>query len=232
MVSKGFRRLPIVLEDMTLRGIVTATDIICYAHSKGKALKESLSAPIADVYVREVVYVDKGASIADAMTLMSERNIGGLPVVNEEKKVWAIVTERDILFSQLHRLPSETVGAIMTKEVVVARESDSLGDGCSTICFKGFRRLPVLSDRELFGIVTTMDILRFLVDAYDGGIEELFSTPLSHVCVRNVYTVRPTASIKEAASVMKARNIGALPVVEGSKLVGIITERDLFNLLV
>ena len=62
---------------------------------------------------------------------------------------------------------------------------------------------------------------------------ELSTTRVSEVMTRDVVTVSPGASVREAARLMAERNVGALPVVgEGGRLVGILSERDIVRRVV
>jgi CBS domain-containing protein len=78
------------------------------------------------------------------------------------------------------------------------------------------------------GLVTHRSILRFLTDQQDG--EKNKDQPVSAIMVRNPVSVSPETATVDAVRVMREKNIGALPVVLGRQLVGIVTETD-FNLL-
>ncbi|MCZ7400049.1 MAG: CBS domain-containing protein, partial [Candidatus Methanoperedens sp.] len=96
----------------------------------------------------------------------------------------------------------------------------------------GFRRLPVIRDNVLIGIITASDIMRFLGsgDMFNrlvtGNAREVFEVPISTLIRRDVIFTKSDVDLGEAASVMLDKNVGSLPVLEESELKGIITERD------
>ena len=96
-----------------------------------------------------------------------------------------------------------------------------------------FRRLPVVSDDVLYGIITATDIMRYLgsrevfTRLTTGDVGEVMALPVRTLISGELYTTTPDNSINNAAREMLDRNIGALPVIEDSKLIGLITEFDL-----
>jgi len=95
----------------------------------------------------------------------------------------------------------------------------------------GFRHLPVLdSDGKLVGIVDRTDMETFLSKAGSPGVMKR-NHRVDQVMSRNVVSVAPTCPLEEAASLMVQHKIGSLTVLEDGKLVGIITETDIFKIL-
>ena len=93
----------------------------------------------------------------------------------------------------------------------------------------GFRHLPVLdSQGTLVGIVDRTDMETFLSKAGSPGVMKR-NHRVDQVMSRNVISVAPTCPLEEAASLMVKHKIGSLPVLEEGRLVGIITETDIFS---
>jgi acetoin utilization protein AcuB len=93
----------------------------------------------------------------------------------------------------------------------------------------GFRHLPVLDDDgRLVGIVDRMDMEMFLSKAGSPGVMKR-NHRVDQMMSRNVVSVAPGCPLEEAASLMVQHKIGSLPVLEDGRLVGIITETDIFS---
>jgi CBS domain-containing protein len=96
-----------------------------------------------------------------------------------------------------------------------------------------FRRLPVVSDEVLFGIITTTDIITYLgtgevfSQLVTGNISEFMSLPVRKLVSGKLFTTSPERGINDAAREMLERNTGALPVIEKARLIGLVTEFDL-----
>ncbi len=117
----------------------------------------------------------------------------------------------------------------MTRDPVTIRpESDPLAAVALLKC-GDFRRLPVVdADGKLVGIVAHNDLEVFLSKAGSPGIikrQHRVDQVMSHA----VLTVAPDCPLEEAASLMVERKIGSLPVVDDGRVVGIITETDIFK---
>jgi CBS domain-containing protein len=248
MADKGFRRLPIADAGTGhLEGIVTATDVVDYLGG-GKKFEmvrqrfggnffKAINGPIKLVMTQDVVSVKTSAKISEAIALMKESNLGGLPVVDDEGSVKAIITERDIANLFADRTSGVTVAQLMSPEVVTALPKTTIFEAEKTMTTEGFRRLPIVSDGRVVGIITAMDILRFFgcgeAFAYlrSGTIIQVLNNPALGIATKTVVTVEPDLDVGQAAKVMREKNIGAMPVVKNEKLVGIITERDFFKII-
>jgi acetoin utilization protein AcuB len=99
------------------------------------------------------------------------------------------------------------------------------------------RRLPVVEDGRVVGIVTDRDLREFTpskvssLDVYEVHFV-LDRLTVGDLMTRNVVTVSPKVAIEDAASLMCRHKIGGMPVVEDDLLVGVITETDIFRALV
>ncbi len=101
----------------------------------------------------------------------------------------------------------------------------------------GVRKLPVLSEGKLVGVVSQSDIDRAspsMATSFSAGeVAYLFSKlKVSKVMTRNPVTIGPDALLEEAAILMRDRKIELLPVLDGEKLVGVITESDILDAFV
>lgn len=248
MVKKGFRRIPIVDPGThRLQGIIIATDIVDYLGG-GKKFQiiqqkfagnffKAINEPVKSIMAQKMVSVPSTTRVSDAIELMKKHKVGGLPVVDEENHVLAIITERDVMPMFAGKISRAKVADFMSKKVVTISPAASILEAEKMMIERGFRRLPLVSDTKLVGIVTVMDVLRFFgsgrVFEYlrSGAIVQVLQTPVKEIAARDVVTIEAEAEVGEAARIMQEKNVGALPVVKNGSLVGIITERDFFKLV-
>ncbi len=248
MVKEGFRRIPIVDPGTKrLQGIVTASDVVNYLGGGEKFqiiqrehagnFFKAINEPIKHIMTPEVVSVLISAKISEALEAMVKHKVGGLPVVDKERRVWAIITERDIITIFGGMISGAKVADLMSKKVITATPKTSILEAEKRMIKNGFRRLPIVSSGKLFGIVTVMDILRFFGSGKvfqhlrSGTIDQVLRTKIIETAVKNVVTIDRNVDIGEAAQLMLEEGIGALPVLENEKLIGMITERDFFKLI-
>jgi acetoin utilization protein AcuB len=102
-----------------------------------------------------------------------------------------------------------------------------------------FRRIPVVDSsngRFLVGIVSKYDIARAFPPNLNPFSVEVFKDsvprPVSSIMTTRVLTTKPDCSIEDVAKTLRCNKIGALPVLRDNRLVGIITESDIFDALV
>ncbi len=125
----------------------------------------------------------------------------------------------------------------MTTEVTSLQETDTLLDATMIFLRSTLRHLPVLRGKQLVGIVTERDVKQFTPSVLSGISPDEYNqlmetTPIARVMTRDPMTVRPDQEAFEAASMLSAKRIGCLPVVDNGELKGIITTTDMLRLLV
>jgi acetoin utilization protein AcuB len=102
---------------------------------------------------------------------------------------------------------------------------------------RGFRHLPVLDGGKLVGIISDRDLKQSMVSAAsttEGSERDRLLDELTaeQIMARTVVTIGPMFGVEEAARLMATRKISALPVTEGDRLVGIVTETDVLQVFV
>jgi CBS domain-containing protein len=186
---------------------------------------------------QKVVSVRATAKIDDAIDKMKKSNLGGLPIVDENDRVKGIITERDITGLFADRISGVRVSQLMSQNVVTALLRTTVFECEKTMATRGFRRLPIVSDGKVLGIITTMDIIRFFGSGEvfkhlrSDTIIQVLNTLALEIATKSVSKIEPEADVGQAAKIMHEKDIGAVPVVKSGKLVGIITERDFFKLI-
>lgn len=125
----------------------------------------------------------------------------------------------------------------MTPNPIVIDPQTSILDALHIMKEKKVRRLPVVAHGKLVGIVTEKDLRESpSLKATSLSIFELnyllAKTPVSEVMTKDPITVTPDTTIEDAAVIMRDNQISGLPVVDDGKIVGIVTETDIFDMLV
>jgi acetoin utilization protein AcuB len=129
------------------------------------------------------------------------------------------------------------VKEVMTEAPTTIGPNDTLRRAIESMALTACRRLPVVKEGRLVGIVADKDVR----EALNSPIilrerwqdEELMDHAMVESCMTpDPITVTPDTPVVEAARLMRDRKIGGLPVMEGVKLVGIVTETDLLDALI
>ncbi len=108
-----------------------------------------------DVMTTNVITVTEHQTKQDAARLLSQHHISGLPVVNNEHVVMGVVTEYDVISKK-----GQTVGEIMTRGVISVTPDTNLEDVSRILVHEHIKRLPVLDQGRLVGIVSRADLVR------------------------------------------------------------------------
>ena len=127
----------------------------------------------------------------------------------------------------------ELVTKIMTAQVVTINLKHSLRHAEELFAKHKIRHIPVVNGQELIGMLSLTDLLRLsFMDNY-GDDESSIDTAVysMQVMVSNPVTVKSMQTIKEVAEILASQEFHALPVIDGTKLVGIVTTTDLIKYL-
>ncbi|UCD72647.1 MAG: CBS domain-containing protein [Candidatus Bathyarchaeota archaeon] len=117
---------------------------------------------VRDIMTRSVQTVGVSASVREAVLKMNKYRIGSIVVIGRGKPV-GIVTERDILERIVEPfIDPRTIGVkeIMSSPVVTIPPDTSIEEAATLMAKNGIKKLPVMEDERLVGIVTTMDLMR------------------------------------------------------------------------
>jgi len=248
MTNCGFRRLPVTDPGTgKLKGIITSGDIIDFMGGGDKYrlvqvrhdgnLIAALNENVRSIMTQKVETLAHDAKIRDAIEIIVGRKIGGLPITGKDDVLAGIVTERDVLGVLGTEHSSLKVEDVMATSLRVTAPDCPIASVTREMTKHRFRRLPVVSDDVLYGIVTATDLMRYLGSREvfsrisTGQAVEVTSLPVRTLVAGELYTTTPEKSISDTAREMLNRNIGALPVIENSRLVGLVTEFDLVKAL-
>lgn len=236
MAEKHTRRIYITDPDGKLRGIVTANDIINFLGGGDRFkivlekhngnLQSAVNESIRLIHTEKIHSIKKTDSIEDAIKLMQKTGVGGLPIV-EDGKILAVVNERHFAYLIAKGFSEEIVKDHMTEEPIFGTTGMCIADVSKVMVRNGFRKLPILSEHHLTGIVTARDIVAafskdFSPEFLETRVEKLLHEPI---------TTTGDSTVIDAADLMRRNDIGGLPVMDGDKVIGIFTERDLLHTL-
>lgn len=130
------------------------------------------------------------------------------------------------------------VSDLMSTKVFTVEPHDLIDRVFFLIHYEKIRHLPVVEKGKLAGIVSDRDLYKALGPRSNSNAIEankdqtqlyVANNKVAHIMHRGVVTITPEAMASEAASKMVEHRIGALPVVEGDKLVGIVTATDILR---
>ncbi|MFH1123485.1 MAG: CBS domain-containing protein, partial [Pseudomonadota bacterium] len=136
--------------------------IIEKATKETEGRKRMISAK--DVMSKRVATVSAEANIKEVIRLLVENKVTGLPVVSENGDLLGIVTEKDILRMLLYDrdVKEKTAADLMTTEIISFDENEDLMKIFKSLVEGEFRRVPILSEGKLAGIISRADIIKFL----------------------------------------------------------------------
>jgi len=142
----------------TLKGVITTSDIV-------KTLPEipEYSAKVDDYMTKVVILADEEISVNSIAAMMGRQRIGSVIITRKEEPI-GIFTERDLLTSFLAkgRALYTEVGPECSKPIITIPSGLSVHKAAATMAIKHIRRLPVVKDDKIIGIVTA----RYLIEAY------------------------------------------------------------------
>ncbi|MEM7014808.1 MAG: CBS domain-containing protein [Verrucomicrobiota bacterium] len=133
---------------------------------------------------------------------------------------------------------NESVTHVMTENPITVHHGDPISKVREIFQSNNIHHLPVVSGKELKGMISWTDLMRISFgDAFDQD-EKSVDVTLDHtfniedVMEKDLRTVSPTDSVRDAAVILSEADCHALPVVSGNELVGIVSSKDLIKFLV
>jgi len=136
--------------------------------------------------------------------------------------------------------PESTVRVkdVMTRPAVIFREEMTVGAAVKAMRARKIRHAPVVNGKGgLVGIVTDRDLREAvlepaLAEQMDTLSQALRTRPVKDVMTWGVITIKPEAGVREAARLMHANKIGALPVIQHGRVAGMLTGSDVLKALI
>ena len=125
---------------------------------------------IENIMTKDVITVRKETTIQEAIKIMVENNITGLPVVDDNMQLVGVISEKDIMIL-LYNVGSRTgkVKDFMSRNVISFDQEDSLAEVCDCLLKNHFRRIPIVAGpkKKLVGIITRKNIVQSIFECQD-----------------------------------------------------------------
>lgn len=182
---------------------------------------------VKELATTRLVCIDANSPVRDALKLMEKNRISRL-LVTKNKKIVGIVTMKDIarrLGHEKERKISDAhiyVSSCYSKNLIKIDANASAKQAAKLMLKNKISSLAVEQNGSVVGIITKTDLLKALKN------DKRRAEEFMH---RKVTTIAMDARILEARKLMIAKNISRLVVVKGSKVIGIITQKDVANAL-
>lgn len=120
----------------------------------------------ADIMNRTLTTIRPEASVAEATAILLDEQISGLPVVDHNDQLVGVITEFALLAMVYDRsVQDHSVSQHMTREVITVEADDPIGRIADLCIVHRVRRLPVMQDGKLVGLIARRDVLKALHDA-------------------------------------------------------------------
>jgi CBS domain-containing protein len=132
---------------------------------------------VKDAMTSDVKTATPSQSLAEAAALMKQEDVGSIPVVDGDRLV-GVVTDRDIVVRGIadgSDPKAVQVGDIASRDIVTVRPDDDLDEALRLMAQHQVRRLPVVEDGQLVGVVATADLAHEVKDKAVGQVVEEIS---------------------------------------------------------
>jgi CBS domain-containing protein len=137
-----------------------------------------MSKTAREVMTGDAQCIGEHDSVLDAAKRLSELGVGAMPICGDDQRLKGMVTDRDIVVKVLAegRDPSSTeAGELGEGKPVTIGADDSVEEACRTMKEHKVRRLPVIDDHQLIGIVSQADLARSIDESQVGDLVEAIS---------------------------------------------------------
>ena len=134
---------------------------------------------ISKLLTREIISINQNDTIYNAIKLLSKNKIGALPVINNQKKLCGIVSERDIIHAISEnkeiKFSLSHVNSIMTSKIITCNKDTESNVLMKIMTTNKIRHIPILEKNLLIGIVSIGDVVKRLLEKFNVENDELKS---------------------------------------------------------
>ena len=123
---------------------------------------------VHDVINKDVLTISANVTVEEAIRRLVENHISGMPVVDEEEQLVGIISEFQLLETlYFPEIRGMLVRDVMTKDVLTVAPNTMLSDATSLLVAHRIRRLPVVDNGKVVGVVSRRDLLQYALEAGD-----------------------------------------------------------------
>ena len=123
---------------------------------------------VYDVINKDVLTISANVTVEEAIRRLVENHISGMPVVDEEEQLVGIISEFQLLETlYFPEIRGMLVRDVMTKDVLTVAPNTMLSDATSLLVAHRIRRLPVVDNGKVVGVVSRRDLLQYALEAGD-----------------------------------------------------------------
>lgn len=177
-----------------------------------------MSILVRDLMIRDVAWVGIPGNRDDVLRTLQERRVSGVPVVKKGEVV-GMITRSDLLRNR----EEDQTALLMSRNPVVTSPESTVAEASRLLIQHKFRRLPVVEDGKLVGIITMADIVAM-------AAEQEIKASIEPYLEREIVVLWSDMLLPVAGAVMEYAAVEACPVIDTSlKLVGMISDRDLIK---
>lgn len=170
---------------------------------------------IEDIMVRDVASVTLPGSRDEVLKILKNKHISGVPVLKDSKVV-GIVTRTNLLQNP----EEEQLALLMTRNPITISPGSDLQAAARLLLENHIRRLPVVDEGKLVGLVTVADVVGTIADMN-------ISIPIKDYVEKVVVAIYSQTPLPVVARIMELASVKAVPVLDSNlELVGIISDRD------
>lgn len=173
---------------------------------------------VRDYMTSDVVHVEIPGNRDDVLKILKRTGISGVPVL-KHKKIVGIITRKDLL-----RKPEETqLGLLMTSKPVTITPDADVGEAARILVTKKIRRLPVVEDGHLLGLLSVADLIHALA-------QKKVRDEIKEQYMSQTFALWEETPLPVVGRVMEISGVDAIPILDAeNRLQGIISERDLIR---
>ena len=182
---------------------------------------------VGDVMSKKVATICPDEIVISAAKTMSDNKISCL-VVMDQRNITGIITETDMLRRVSNKgkdIYRTKLSQIMSSPVESVSSDLSVLEASKIMGAKHIKRLPIMDEGKLVGIITQTDLVRALTSY---GLWR----DISEIMSRNIAGIQMNASVAEAAAIMTSQKISCIVVMDGDDVAGVLTEKDLLGRVV